>query len=73
MGIIICQEVNENYLHLFLKFDNELDEINLQKLKEHINLVDTETKVHVYINNERHSTFNIKFTTGATEEDLFDF
>ena len=40
---------------------------------EHINLVDTETKVHVYINNERHSTFNIKFTTGATEEDLFDF
>lgn len=40
---------------------------------EHLNLVETETKVHVYINDEKHSTFNIKFSTGATEEDLFDF
>jgi len=34
----IFSEADTRYL--FLKFDNEFDEINLQKLKEHINLVD---------------------------------
>ena len=39
---------------------------------ERLNLVDTETKIKVCINNEVYTTFNIKVSTGATEEDLFD-
>ena len=39
---------------------------------ERINLVDTESKVKVCVNNEVYASFNIKVSTGATEEDLFD-
>lgn len=40
---------------------------------ERLNLVDTATKVKVCINGEPFETFSIKVSTGATEEDLFDF
>ena len=38
---------------------------------ERLNLVDTATKAIVRINNEIFNTFNIKISTGATEDDLF--
>lgn len=38
---------------------------------ERLNLVDTATKAIVRINNEIFETFNIKISTGATEDDLF--
>lgn len=38
---------------------------------ERLNLVDTATKIFVYINNEQIDNFSIKISTGATEEDLF--
>lgn len=39
---------------------------------ERLNLVETATKAIVRINNEIFETFNIKISTGATEDDLFD-
>lgn len=41
-------------------------------VSERINLVDTETRVKVCVNNEVYASFNIKVSTGATEDDLFD-
>lgn len=38
---------------------------------ERLNLVDTATRVTVRINGEVFNTYNIKVSTGATEEDLF--
>ncbi len=38
---------------------------------ERLNLVDTATKAIVRINNDIFETFNIKISTGATEDDLF--
>ena len=38
---------------------------------ERLNLVETATKAIVRINNEIFETFNIKISTGATEDDLF--
>lgn len=40
---------------------------------ERLNLVDTATKVSVCINNEVYNSYTIKVSTGATEDDLFDF
>lgn len=40
---------------------------------ERLNLVDSATTVKVFINNEPFDSFNIKVSTGATEDDLFDF
>ena len=48
--------------------------INIEKEvyeSERLNLVDTATKVTVCINGEVFNTFNIKVSTGATEDDLF--
>lgn len=39
---------------------------------ERLNLVDTETKVKVCVNNDVYAAFDIKVSTGATEEDLFE-
>ena len=39
---------------------------------ERLNLVDTATKVSVYINNELYDTYSIRISTGANEVDLFD-
>lgn len=39
---------------------------------ERLNLVDTETKVTVCINETSQNTFSIKVSTGATEDELFD-
>lgn len=38
---------------------------------ERINLVDTATKVTVFINGDSYKTFGIKISTGAKEDDLF--
>lgn len=40
---------------------------------ERLNLVDTATKVKVCINGNPYKTFSIKVSTGAQEDDLFDF
>lgn len=40
---------------------------------ERLNLVDTATKVKVCINSNPYKTFSIKVSTGAQEDDLFDF
>ena len=40
---------------------------------ERLNLVDTATKVNLCINGQSYTTFNIKVSTGATEDDLFNF
>lgn len=40
---------------------------------ERLNLVDTATQVKVCINGELFEKFSIKVSTGATEDDLFDF
>lgn len=51
-----------------------LQNIGIDKFEsERLNLVDTATKVTVYINNTPQSTYNIKVSTGAKEDDLFDF
>ena len=39
---------------------------------ERLNLVDTATKVNLYINGQSYTIFNIKVSTGATEDDLFN-